>query len=225
MVIDMNPSKSLFLILSLVILTFAVVPRISSSDSKPFNVRILTFNPTKKTAVVARVAPLTSSDKPANTLVAESTTTLPTIQTVTTGCSGGTTGNVIVVSISQRYLWACEGSKIVYQTAVVTGDMNIVADATPIGTFHIYSKQTSLYLRGSDSRGSWNDYVSYWIPFLDNQYGVFGMHDATWRSASDFGTISQYSDNASHGCIELPLAAAAFLYNWSSIGTPLVIEG
>ncbi len=101
---------------------------------------------------------------------------------------------------------------------------NYPADLTPTGTYHIYAKETDVYLKGSDSTGSWDDYVYYWMPFLDNQYGIYGFHDATWRSANAFGNIDPYSNNASHGCVEMPLATAKWLYGWSSIGTTVTIE-
>lgn len=158
------------------------------------------------------------------TTVLKSSSNTPIVKTQSTACAGNTLSKLIVASISQRHLWVCQGSQIVYQTPVITGDMNVIADATPVGTYKIYAKETKVYLTGSDSRGSWNDFVNYWMPFLDNQYGVFGLHDATWRTASDFGSISPYSNNASHGCIELPLSAGEWIYNWSTIGTPVTIE-
>jgi lipoprotein-anchoring transpeptidase ErfK/SrfK len=139
-------------------------------------------------------------------------------------CAGNTLDQLIVVSISQRHLWACQGATSVYDSPVVTGIDYLAADITPTGTYHIYSKQTNVTLRGSDSTGSWDDPVHYWMPWLNNQYGTYGFHDATWRPASAFGNISPDSSNASHGCVELPLQTAAWLYNWSSIGTTLTIN-
>jgi lipoprotein-anchoring transpeptidase ErfK/SrfK len=62
------------------------------------------------------------------------------------------------------------------------------------------------------------------MPFLSNKYGIYGFHDATWRSDSDFGNIDPNSEDASHGCVELPLAASAWLYNWAVIGTTLTVQ-
>lgn len=139
-------------------------------------------------------------------------------------CAGNTLAENIVVSISARHMWACSETQSVYDSAVVTGMENLPADLTPTGTYHIYAKETDVYLKGSDSTGSWDDYVYYWMPFLDNQYGVYGFHDATWRPANAFGNISPYSSNASHGCVEMPLATAKWLYNWASVGTTVTVE-
>lgn len=139
-------------------------------------------------------------------------------------CAANTLSQNVLVSISKRHLWACENTKTVFDSAVVTGMENIPSDLTPTGTYHIYAKQTNLYLNGSDSTGSWHDYVYYWMPWLNDQYGIYGFHDATWRDPSAFGNIDPYSKNASHGCVELPLATAKWLYNWSSVGTTVTIE-
>lgn len=139
-------------------------------------------------------------------------------------CAGNTLDQLVLVSISQRHLWACDGSSDLYDSPVVTGMEFLSADLTPTGTYHIYAKETDVHLIGQDSTGSWNDFVNYWMPFLDNQYGAYGFHDATWRPANAFGNISPYSSNASHGCVECPLATATWLFNWVHVGTTVTIE-
>jgi lipoprotein-anchoring transpeptidase ErfK/SrfK len=62
------------------------------------------------------------------------------------------------------------------------------------------------------------------MPFLTNKYGVYGFHDATWRASSAFGKISPDSAEASHGCVELPLSTAKWLYGWANIGTTVIIK-
>lgn len=139
-------------------------------------------------------------------------------------CSGNSLSQLIIVSIAEQQVWACADSSQVYSTPVITGMENYPADLTPTGTYHIYEKETDQYLTGCDTTGCWNDYVYYWMPFLSNRYGIYGFHDATWRPNSAFGNTSIYSDSASHGCVEMPLAAAAWLYNWAQIGATLTIE-
>jgi lipoprotein-anchoring transpeptidase ErfK/SrfK len=139
-------------------------------------------------------------------------------------CSSNSLDQLVLVSISQRHLWACQTSNVVYNSPVITGMEFLPADLTPTGTYHIYSKQTNVHLIGQDSTGSWNDFVYYWMPFLENQYGVYGFHDATWRPSNAFGNVSQYSSNASHGCVECPLATSAWLYSWTNVGTTVTIE-
>ncbi|MGC1176899.1 MAG: L,D-transpeptidase [Candidatus Saccharimonadales bacterium] len=141
----------------------------------------------------------------------------------TNHCAGNTLQRYVIVSISERHLWACQFGHSVYDSPVITGMEKLVADRTPVGTYHIYAKQTNTTLTGSDSTGNWSDPVSYWMPFLDNQYGTYGFHDATWRSNDAFGRVDPNSSDASHGCVELPLATAKWLYSWAQVGTTVTI--
>lgn len=182
-------------------------------------------------AVVIKLHPLSfaSQQKPQKpTQTASSTSSSPQVTTTEATppgpCAGNEIAKLVLVSVSKRHMWACDKTEQLYDSAVVTGMEKIPADLTPVGTYHIYAKETNLYLNGSDTTGSWHDYVYYWMPFLNNQYGTYGFHDATWRPDNAFGNISPDSNNASHGCVELPLATAKWLYNWAEIGTTITIE-
>lgn len=139
-------------------------------------------------------------------------------------CATNTNPKVIIVSLDQQHLWACNFNQVAYSSPVVTGYTGIPADVTPTGTFSIESKQTNLILRGSDGISTWADPVSYWMQFLYNKYGAFGFHDATWRKPNQFGHINTSTTNASKGCVECPLATAKWLYSWVAIGTKVTIQ-
>ena len=144
-------------------------------------------------------------------------------------CAGNTLSQNVIVSISKQHLWACDGSNVQYDSPVVTGMESYPADLTPVGTYHIQDKQTNIHLKGCDATGCWDDPVSYWEPWLSNQYGLYGFHDATWRDPSQFGKVNIYAPDTaavvgSHGCVELPLATAKWIYNWSSVGTTVTIQ-
>ncbi|HEV2402717.1 MAG TPA: L,D-transpeptidase [Candidatus Saccharimonadales bacterium] len=142
-------------------------------------------------------------------------------------CSSNTLAQLLIVSVSMRRTWACSGSSVAMSAPVITGNENIASDLTPTGTYHIISKRADTHLIGCDTDNPtvcWNDFVNYDIIFLYNQYGHYDFHDATWRTANDFGSINPNSSNASHGCVETPLAAMAWLYHWTSVGTTVVVE-
>lgn len=147
-----------------------------------------------------------------------------TSKLASTACGTNNLAQLILVSISQRHLWACSGHSVTYNSPVITGMDFLAADLTPTGTFHIYAKETDQDLTGCDTTGCWNDNVDYWMPFLDNQYGQYGFHDAMWRPTNEFGKVSPGSANASHGCVEMPLQAAKWLYGWAQVGTTVTIE-
>ncbi|HET7060160.1 MAG TPA: L,D-transpeptidase [Candidatus Saccharimonadales bacterium] len=151
----------------------------------------------------------------------------PAAQAVADGpkqCAANSFDKQLIVSVSERHMWACQLHKVVYDTPVVTGMEFLPADLTPRGTYHIYAKQTDTTLTGTDSTGSWSDTVHYWMPFLQNQNGTYGFHDATWRANSDFGNIDPNSKNASHGCVELPLNASHWIYDWAPVGTTVTVR-
>lgn len=139
-------------------------------------------------------------------------------------CAGNDLDKLIKVSVDKRRMWACEKTNSVHSVSVITGLKNHPETETPLGTYKIYGKMTNTTLSGNDSRGAWKYPVYYWMPFLDNQYGTYGFHDATWRPNSEFGGISPESDKASHGCIELPLSSAKWLYEWAPVGTVVKVE-
>jgi len=139
-------------------------------------------------------------------------------------CAGNQLDKFIKISTEQRKLWACEGSKLVYDAPIISGKAKHAETITPAGTYKIYGKTTDTRLVGQDSTGSWDRPVSYWMPFLDNQHGTYGFHDATWRPDTEFGQIDPNSEDGSHGCIELTLAAQKWVYDWAPVGTTLTIE-
>ena len=98
-----------------------------------------------------------------------------------------------------------------FETDFVSGNINNPGCVTPAGIFGLTYKTTNAVLRGAD----YETPVNYWMPF----YGNFGMHDATWRSSFG-GDI--FLTNGSHGCLNLPLDAAAVIYSYVSEGSPII---
>lgn len=134
-------------------------------------------------------------------------------------CAGNTVEQAVKVSITKQHMWACEGAKEVYDAAVTTGASVYPEDATLTGTWHIQDKQTNRYLTGSDSRGSWNEHVNYWIPYD----GDYGFHDAPWQTFA-FGDLNKYKTNGSHGCVRAATATLKWIYGWAPVGTSVTIN-
>lgn len=127
-----------------------------------------------------------------------------------TPCWNNDGGQHIYISISSQHLWACSDKTNVQDTAVTTGAYS--HGGTPVGNFRINSKQQNTYLTGRGYRS----HVDYWMPFLRG----YGLHDASWRSS--FGGDS-YKTVGSHGCVNMPPAAARTLYGWVNVGTTVTI--
>ena len=118
----------------------------------------------------------------------------------------------IEVSINNQYLWAWEGDTLVLETYVSTGRFGIFD--TPLGTFYINTKLESQTMSGVLGGESYNVPDVPWVMyFTDVGHAIHGTY---WHS--NFGTPM------SHGCINLPMDVAEWMYGWASIGTRVVIH-
>jgi lipoprotein-anchoring transpeptidase ErfK/SrfK len=145
----------------------------------------------------------------------------PPASPISAACAGTPAGTKhIYVSIAQQHLWACTGDVLLTDSAVTTGASALtnVHDATPTGTFRITNKIRNTVLAGHDVNGSWHDAVTYWMPFS----GGDGFHDAPWQTFPLGSPL--YKTQGSHGCVHLPVAEVAALFNWGSIGTLVTIR-
>jgi lipoprotein-anchoring transpeptidase ErfK/SrfK len=128
----------------------------------------------------------------------------------------------VEVNLTTQHLWAWQDGQIIYDSPVTSGATG-AGFPTVTGLFHIYEKNTDRHLVGYQYGPQYNYdvFVQYWMAF----YGGYGLHDASWRST--FGETSGpsgYWYDGSHGCVNLPLATAAWLYGWTSIGTPVWVH-
>lgn len=89
---------------------------------------------------------------------------------------------------------------------------------TPTGTYEIYLR----YDRQDMTNAAYYDeghpkyYYTPDVPWVQYFHHGYGFHGAPWRSS--FG----YS--GSHGCINLPVSDAKWLYDWASMGTKTVVH-
>ncbi|MDP8907666.1 MAG: L,D-transpeptidase, partial [Chloroflexota bacterium] len=139
----------------------------------------------------------------------------------------------IEVSISEQTLRAWQGDDLVLQTLVSTG---LDPNSTETGTFHVRIKYEEQDMAGfTDSSGevvavgdeastesgtatasAQERYEVEDVPHVMYiNYDAEALHGAYWHD--NFGT------KMSHGCINLPLDVAAFLYSWAPLGTEVTV--
>lgn len=117
----------------------------------------------------------------------------------------------IEVNLSWQYLIAWQGDVRVIESYVSTGKPGF---ETPTGTFSILSKLESQDMAGVIG-GEYYDVPGVpWVMYFTG--GGHAIHGTYWHS--NFGTPM------SHGCVNLPIDVAYWLYMWAPIGTPVVIH-
>ncbi len=121
-------------------------------------------------------------------------------------------GKVIDVNLSTQQLIAFENGQVVFTAPVATGKDGF---NTPTGTYTIYAKTPLQTMRGNLGGESW---VVPNVPHVMYFNGSVALHGAYWHNY--FGTGVRLS----HGCVNLPLDSAAWLYNWAPIGTTVVVH-
>ncbi|MGL4743076.1 MAG: L,D-transpeptidase family protein [Dermatophilaceae bacterium] len=85
---------------------------------------------------------------------------------------------------------------------------------TVTGTFAIYHKRSLMTMRGNNADGT--RYETPNVPWAAFFHRGFALHGAPWRTS--FG----YS--ASHGCINLPVAEAKWVYDFATPGTVVTVH-
>ncbi len=127
----------------------------------------------------------------------------------------------VVVRLGSQTLTAYLNGKPLLTTPVTTGR---AALPTPVGNYHVIFRSSPFVFHSPWPPGS-----PYWYPptpvtwAMDFFSGDF-LHDDPGEPTSAFGRGSEYGPYASHGCVHVPHAVMAFLYNWLPIGAQVVVS-
>ena len=138
-------------------------------------------------------------------------------------------GQVILVSLSQQWLWAYQDRSLVLASPVTTGMPQL---PTPRGNYAVQRKEAnvtfySLWPPGSPFYYS-PEHINYAMYFRDNGYYI---HDAPWRETFGYGTNYPHTEpdgttaTGSHGCVNVATGPMSWLYSWAHDGATVVIYG
>jgi len=116
------------------------------------------------------------------------------------------------VDLSAQELTAYEGDMPVYHAPVATGKDGF---NTPTGTFAIYSKYPMESMSGSAGGETWHVPSIPWVQYI---VGGVAFHGTYWHDR--WGTGFRLS----HGCVNLNIDDAQWLYEWADIGTEVDIH-
>ncbi len=112
----------------------------------------------------------------------------------------------IEIDLSSQRLIAWEGAQPVYAVIISTGKSST---PTYAGVFSIQTRHRIARMQGTD-------YDVPDVPYTMYYSGGYAIHGAYWHSR--FGTP------VSHGCINVAVNHARWLYNWANVGTPVVVR-
>jgi lipoprotein-anchoring transpeptidase ErfK/SrfK len=112
----------------------------------------------------------------------------------------------IEIDLTNQQLIAHKGDEVVRIFTISSGKWGT---PTVIGQFQIYSKLTSQTMVGSD-------FYLPDVPFVMYFYKGYAIHGTYWHN--NFGTPM------SHGCINMRVSQAEWIYNFTSIGTWVVVH-
>jgi hypothetical protein len=139
-------------------------------------------------------------------------------------------GQVIVVSLSKQALRVYQDGRLVRGFQVTTGRPEL--PSLP-GVWPVQDRESPTVFKSPDPKGS-----PYWYPDTPIHFAIlyhaggYFLHDSWWRA--DYGPGTQFPHNdsggdesfagdGSHGCVNLPLDQANWLYNNTNWQTQIVI--
>jgi lipoprotein-anchoring transpeptidase ErfK/SrfK len=112
----------------------------------------------------------------------------------------------IEVNLTQQRVYAWEGTVLMNSFLASTGTW---AHPTVTGTFSIWNKTRIQAMSGPG-------YYLPDVPYVMYFYKDYGIHGTYWHN--NFGTPM------SHGCVNLTIPDAEWLYNWASYGTTVKVH-
>jgi hypothetical protein len=139
-------------------------------------------------------------------------------------------GQVIVVSMVEQAMRIYQDGKLVRAFHVTTGRVEL-----PVlpGIWPVQGRESPTTFKSPEPKGS-----PYWYPDTPIHYAIlyhsggYFIHDSWWRADygpgtqfphSDSGGDQVFSSNGSHGCINMQLDEAAWVYNNTNWQTQIVI--
>jgi hypothetical protein len=141
----------------------------------------------------------------------------------TSGCESNPAGKVILVSLSQQRLVACDGTSSAFSAPVTSGRPGM---ETPTGTTTVSFKQSPWLMKPEPSckQGDpcWYKATEVNYVMLFRSGGYF-LHDWPPQEGAAFGRGTQAGRFGSHGCVHVPIGVLEQLYSWTPVGTTVIV--
>lgn len=125
----------------------------------------------------------------------------------------------VEIDLTAQTLWHYVDGEMVYTCGIVSGQPTPSVRKTLPGVYKVWYKARNYTMKSSNSAGeSWEVECAYWTRVAI--VGI-GLHDSQWRGNNVGGEI--YKTNGSHGCINMTLKGAKYIYENVDYGTPVVM--
>ncbi|OGD84922.1 hypothetical protein A2165_01050 [Candidatus Curtissbacteria bacterium RBG_13_40_7] len=118
----------------------------------------------------------------------------------------------IDIDLSEQKLYMREGDRAVGSFLISSGKWA----PTPQGEWRIWTKLRYTRMRGgSKALGTFYDLPN--VPYTMYYYKGYGIHGAYWHN--------NFGHPMSHGCVNMRPEEAGVVFNWTSVGTRVVVHG
>jgi len=126
--------------------------------------------------------------------------------------AGVTNGRWIEVNLYEQVMTVYENSTMIFATLVGSGEPPFY---TQPGTFQIYKMEENDYMTGSFETDHSDFYYIEQVPYIMYYDGARALHGAYWNNYLGYP--------GSHGCVNLSVADAHWLYNWAKEGDTVYV--
>lgn len=125
----------------------------------------------------------------------------------------GSFGKVIKVDISEQMLYAYNHGRLDKSFYISSGRYGF---DTPYGEFKVYRKTPLARMSWNYGPDNPNNYDLPNVPHILAFYGPYTIHGAYWHH--------NWGYRMSHGCVNVSLPNAKWIYEWTPLNTPVIVE-
>jgi hypothetical protein len=134
-------------------------------------------------------------------------------QTVSNEAELTSSAKTIKVDVSDQRLYAYDRGRLV-KTFLISSGRN--GYNTPEGVFNVFRKKELVTMSWYYGKDDPNNYSLENVPHVLYFKGPYTLHGAYWHS--------NWGYRMSHGCVNIALNHAEWLYNWSPVGTRVIVQ-
>ena len=125
----------------------------------------------------------------------------------------------VEVDLTAQHCWYYKNGQLEYECDIVSGQTTSRTRTTFPGVYKLWYKAENFRLSDENTDGdTWDVECDYWNNI---SLSGIGMHDSQWRGNEFGGDI--YKWEGSHGCINMSLEGAKYIYDNVEFGTPVVM--